>query len=107
MSSLSNQLQALDTGHRDAVLRVSLVTLCCCTAATNPFVDLASLKLPETPDFVGGHGLLGDPGVDGVFGDPKVGSYVVCGQPRLSHAGPPSLLGQTGQQSQAYRRVTA
>ena len=59
--------------------------------SAHPFVDLTGLELPEAPDLVGGHGPIGYPGVGGVFCDPEVGGDVVCGQPRLSHVGPPSL----------------
>ena len=63
------------------------------SARAHPAVDLAGLELPETSDLVSGHGLLGDPGVDGVFGDSEMGGDVISGQPRLGHVGPPLLYG--------------
>ena len=57
---------------------------------THPVIDLGGLELPQAPDIVGGHVLLGDPGVDGVFGDPKMGGDAVGRKLRLGHVGPPS-----------------
>ena len=55
------------------------------TRPADPGVDLGHLELPEPADPMGGHVLLGDPGVDAVLGDAKVLGDHVSRHPRLGH----------------------
>ena len=76
----------------------------------DPRVDLGHLELPEPADPVGGHVLLGDPGVDAVLGDAEVLGDRVSRHPGLGHVSrlarcSPVFAGFTGSEGAGPRRV--
>ena len=61
-------------------------------AAFDPFVDLFSLKFPESADHLGRHVLFAYPLVGGIALDAKIFGYFFNREPSVFHTSAPCVL---------------